>query len=202
MGREGDQVDRPAKRRKVELACTLHCVAMNQRPVGVGELRHLIDRLNDAGFVVGEHDRDGCGLCGAARQQRLESLEPDAALGIDWNARRFRRSRQHGIMFDHAGQNARARDPADRLVVRLCPARRKGDPVNRHAEPFGKRRPGPVNQGPLGTAVRMDRRRIAAFGQGRRDRRNGFGARRRGRIVIEVDEALVREWHQGLGWAA
>ncbi len=77
-----------------QLPGALHGIAMQERAAGVRDLRRLRHRLDDPGFVVGEHERD-------ERRPRLRGEHPVEGVEIDDPARRDRDDRRVGDCLAH-----------------------------------------------------------------------------------------------------
>ena len=108
MGRKGQHIG--AERGDVDgyTPGRLDRVGMDQRPGRAGELRHLGDRLDHAGLVIRDHDRDQ--RLAGLRQHFLQGVEPDESVAIDRHqfdpVCRKASSREYRDMLDRADQQS------------------------------------------------------------------------------------------------
>ena len=88
---------------------------MHPRPVGAGEGDHLGQRLDDAGFVVGQHDRDQ-GRRGGLAEQLREAAEIDQTRVRQGDRGGIGRCGQHGIVLAGRDQYCRVRAGQGEIV--------------------------------------------------------------------------------------
>ena len=164
----------------------LHRVAVNQRAESTRYFDHRGDGLDDAGLVVGEHDRDERGGLGLG-EKRFQRLDLDEAVAIDGDPDRTVGRGQHRIVLDRRDKDAPAPGAEERERVGLGTAAREHDALGRSAGEGRDRFPRILDQAALGAAEAVNRRRVP----GRRNRFGdgalGDGSHRRRRIVIEIE---------------
>jgi hypothetical protein len=76
VGADGEQVAADAAHVELDLACALHGVDVEEAPVAAAILADLFDGLQDAGFVVGQHDADEARLGADGAENVVGSMRP------------------------------------------------------------------------------------------------------------------------------
>ena len=167
-----------------QLAEGLDRVAVQECPARMGEARRLTDRLNDAGLVVGEHQRHHARP--VPREQIFQRREIDHAIRADRGVEGRGIGLEHARMLD-GRDKARTRQAEQRQIVRFGPTRSKDDPVRRDTE-TGSERPARALQQLPGVSARPVRRGwIAGAAHDLAHRRHHLGPRWRSGRVVEID---------------
>ncbi len=188
VGRQSQQIGAQIAHIKRNAAGSLRCVAMQQPAGCMNQIGCRAHRLDHAGLVIRQHDRDE-GRPTGVTQRRGEIVEIHLAVALNpQNARaRYLSRLQHRIMFD-AGDDQRPFAPAgESQIIGLGPAGDEDHVLSLRANQPRDLSAGAIDQRARGTAEAMDRRRIADRAQRRFHRRLRGGAGRRGCVGIHVD---------------
>ncbi len=159
--RQGQQIG--ADRGDVErhLAGGLHRVAVKEGALRMRQRRDLRDRLDDAGLVVGEHNRNQR-RPRVSREKTGESVEPDDAVAVDRDRLGPRNRLAHRVMLDRGHQQALAPGAEQGQMIGLAAAADENDAFGRRADQSRHRDAAALHHLPPGAAPAVNRGRVAA----------------------------------------
>ncbi len=196
VARDRDQVGAEFAEVDGQFADGLHGVGVEERPAAVGENADGLDRLEDARFVVGEHDGDEGGV---GTESFADLVGGDEAFGSwgkvgDVDALLFEllSGVEDGVVLDGGGDEVLAGSEAaeEGVVVRLGAAGGEGDVGGADVEERGEVLAGVVDGGAGGATVFVHGAGVAeALGPERVHRVDDLAQDGRGGVVVEVDAA-------------